>query len=319
MPIPDFTPAIDFLELGDHFLVTSHINSDGDAIGSCLAMANVLRNMGKTATVILQDVPGDDYDFLEGFDAIVLADGEEHPAAATAVVLDCPSLDRIGVVENYLSPDTRILNIDHHKGNRVFGAANAVSEGVCSTCELVYHLCVAVDHALDAPLAEQLYTGILYDTGGFRYSLTTATSMEVAAELVRRGARLDFVADRIYNSKTLASVKLIGSAIDSIELHCDGLAALLHLSNEDMQAGNPEEAVNFGLWIKGVEATALFKEEEPGRFRISLRSRREIDVSAVAGVFGGGGHERAAGCRLEGELEAVKRAVLAEFEKVLNR
>ena len=316
MSLPDFNDAIALLGRAGTTVVTSHVNGDGDSIGSCLAMANLLSGMGKSATVILEDVPGR-FDFLPGFDQIQQADGLEPTGVDVAVVLDCPSLDRIGSVVNCLGADTAILNVDHHRGNRHFGIANLVSEEVSSTCELLFHLCAAMDVEIDAALAEQLYTGILFDTGSFRYSLTTARSHDVAAQLIRCGARLDYVADRVYNNRSFGEMKLLGKAVESLSLLGEGRIALLHLSHEDMHRGDPEEVVNYGLMIKGVEVAALLKEEEPGQFRVSLRSRSEVDVSAVASHFGGGGHERAAGCRRRGDLASVTAAVIGEIEKTL--
>ena len=237
--------------------------------------------------------------------------------ADAAVVLDCPSIDRTGSVGNFLGTDTAILNIDHHKGNRYFGVANLVSEDVSSTCELLFHFFAAMDVVIDAPLAEQLYTGILFDTGSFRYSLTTSRSLEAAAQLIRCGARLDFVADRLYNNRSLGEIKLLGKAVESLSLRGEGRIALLHLSHSAMRMGDPEEVVNYGMMIKGVEVAALLKEEKPGQFRVSLRSRSEVDVSAVASRLGGGGHERAAGCRRQGDLASVTAAVIGEIEKGL--
>ena len=317
MRLAEFKDAIAFLNEGDDFLLTSHINSDGDAIGACLGMRRLLEGLGKSARIVLQDIPEDHYEFLVGFEDIVTASEAPVQAASFAIFLDCPAVDRIGSVQGFIDAETRILNVDHHKDNSHFGDVNLVSGDVCSTSELLYHLARDMDAEIDAALAEHLYTGIVYDTGGFRYSLTTPTSMETAADLVRRGARLDFIADRIYNNNSLASVKLIGHAIEALEVHYEGRVAYLHLSNRDIQAGDPEEAVNYGLMIRSVEVAVLLKEEQPKRYRISLRSRDAVDVSVIAGHFGGGGHERAAGCRLDGEEAEIKATVLAEIARHL--
>ena len=316
MSLPDFDPAIAFLGRVGTFLVTSHVNGDGDSIGSCLAMSRILSGMGKSPTIVLPDVP-ERFGFLSGFGEIQQADRLEGSRPDAAVVLDCPSLDRIGSVVDFLGADTAILNIDHHRGNRHFGIANLVSEEVSSTCELLFHLGAAMDAEVDASLAEQLYTGILFDTGSFRYSLTTPRSHEVSAQLIRCGARLDLIADRVYNNRSFGEIKLLGRAVESLSLQGEGRIALLHLSHEDMRMGDPEEVVNYGLMIKGVEVAVLLKEEKPGQFRISLRSRSKVDVSAVASHFGGGGHARAAGCHRQGNLASVTAALIGEIEKAL--
>ena len=318
MNLPDLSAAIEFLEEGDDFLITSHVNSDGDSVAGSLAMRHLLEALGKHGRVVLADIPEDHYDFLAGFAEIHRADGAPDGLGVSAVVLDCPNLDRIGDVRRHLREDARLLNIDHHKDNAGFGSVNIVCEDVSSTSELIYHLALAMGVPIDRSLAEQLYTGILYDTGSFRYSLTTPTSLEVAAALVRAGARLDVVADRIYNSSCLDSVKLIGRAIDSLELYFDGRLACLHLDHEAIRKGDPEEAVNYGLKIKGVLVSIFMKEARPAYFRISLRSRGDIDVSAVAADFGGGGHARASGCELEGSAAQVRTALLEKFSPLLT-
>ena len=311
LPTAELDAAADFLDGGDDYLVTAHVNSDGDAIGGCLALANLLRLRGKSCRVVLNDVPpGNAYDFLQGAKEIEIAREPAAFACATGVVLDCPTLERTGLAASYLEPQAPVLNLDHHHDNARFGVVNLVSDDVSSTCELVYHLAAHMGVDYDRGLAEQLYTGILYDTGGFRYSLTTPTSLEVAADLIRHGARLDFVADAIYNNNSFESVKVIGNAIDSLRLHKGGQVATLHLSVDDINRGDPEATVNYGLMIRGVEVTALFKEEKPGEFRISLRSRRDVDVSGIAHQFDGGGHARAAGCRLQGSFAEVQQQVL---------
>ena len=316
--LPDLQAAREFLERGDDFILTSHINSDGDGIAGCMALKNLLRIMGKKAAIVLQDVPVH-YEYLEGWKDLQQATDAPRARAPFAVVLDSPSLDRIGDVQHYLDENTRILSIDHHPGNEMFGTVNLVSSDVSSSCELVYHLTVETGLQIDASMAELLYLGILFDTGGFRYTLTTPTTFEVAAELVRCGARLDIVADRLFSNKSYASVKLLGRAIDSLELHGEGRVAVLHLSHEDMSSGDPEEVevVNYGLLVSGVEVALLLKEQEPEFFRVSLRARDRVNVSQIAAAFGGGGHAKASGCRMRGSVEKIKQELLEEVRKHL--
>jgi len=316
--LPDLQVARKFLEQGDDFVLTTHVNCDGDGIGGCLALRNLLQNIGKKAAVILHDEPDEHYDFLDGWNAIQQVAKGPQDYSDYAIVLDCPSLERIGDVQKHIGGKTRILNIDHHKGNLRFGEANLVSSEASSSSELIYHLAADAGLRIDAATAAQLYTGILFDTGGFRFSLTTATTFEIAAELVRDGIRLDLIADRVFGNKSFAEVKQLGRAIDSLSLHFDGRVSALHLGYEDMRAGDPEEVVNYGLLVKGVEVAVLLKEQQPGKYRISLRARDRVDVSQIAARFGGGGHAKASGCRLEGTRESVERELLNAIEKHLN-
>ncbi len=316
--LPDLAAAADFFAAGDDFLLTAHVNSDGDGISACLAIKGLLAAAGKRATVVLHDdPPKPHYNFLKDWEALQSVEDYAPNKAQYAVVLDCPSLERIGDVQQCLADDAHILNADHHRGNDLFGAVNVVSEDVSSSCELVYHIAAACDMDIDQDTAVQLYTGIVFDTGGFRFSLTQPSTFEAAADLVRRGVRLDYIADQIFSNKTLDLIKQLGSAIDSLALYHDDQVALLYLSRQDLKAGDPDEVVNYGLKIKGVEVAVLIKEEEPQQHRASLRARDRVDVNQIARRFGGGGHVKAAGCNLEGSRREVEEQLLDEIGKHL--
>ena len=306
-----------FLASADDFLLTTHVNSDADGIGACMAWAHLLKRVGKRADIGLPEPPAGQCSFLPGWDGVRHFADLDLSRYRCAIVADCPSLDRIGPVRPQLSPDVRLLNIDHHQGNECFGAVNIV-EDVSSTCELLYHLATGLGYEIDSVAADQLYAGILFDTGGFRFSLTTATTFEVAAELVRRGARLDIIAQSVFGNKSFGSVKQRGQAIESLVLHLGGRVAVLHLDREAMSAGEPDEVVNYGLMIRDVEVAVLLKERAPGCYRISLRSRDMVDVSQIAGTFGGGGHTRAAGLELTGAPGDIVEKILAEISRYLN-
>ncbi len=306
-----------FIEAEDDFLLTTHVNSDADGLGACMAWAHLLRGLGKRADIGLPEPPAGQCSFLVGWDGVRHFADLDLTRYRCAIVADCPSLDRIGAVRPCLSADICLLNIDHHRGNECFGAVNIVEE-VSSTCELLYHLAIGLGYEIDSVAADQLYAGILFDTGGFRFSLTTATTFEVAADLVRRGARLDAIAQDVFGNKSFGSVKQRGQAIESLVLRLGGRVAVLHLDREAMSAGEPDEAVNYGLMIQGVEVAVLLKERTPGCYRISLRSRDKVDVSQVASTFGGGGHARAAGLELTGVPEDIVENILAEIDRYLK-
>lgn len=306
-----------FIEAADDFLLTTHVNSDADGLGACMAWAHLLKGLGKRADIGLPEPPAGQCSFLSGWDGVRHFADLDLGSYRYAIVADCPSLDRIGPVRPGLSPDIRLLNIDHHRDNECFGAVNIV-EDVSSTCELLYHLAIGLGYEIDSVAADQLYAGILFDTGGFRFSLTTATTFEVAADLVRRGARLDAIAQDVFGNKSFGSVKQRGQAIESLVLRLGGRVAVLHLDREAMSAGEPDEVVNYGLMIKGVEVAVLLKERAPGCYRVSLRSRDKVDVSQVASTFGGGGHARAAGLELTGVPQDIVEHILAEIDRYLN-
>ena len=306
-----------FIEEADDFLLTTHVNSDADGLGACMAWAHLLRGLGKRADIGLPEPPAGQCSFLVGWDGVRHFADLDLSRYRYAIVADCPSLDRIGPVRPGLSPDIRLLNIDHHQDNECFGAVNVVEE-VSSTCELLYHLASGLGYEVDAVAAAQLYAGILFDTGGFRFSLTSATTFEVAADLVRGGACLDAIAEGVFGNKSLGSVKQRGQAIESLVLRLGGRVAVLHLDLATMSAGEPDEVVNYGMMIQGVEVAVLLKERAPGCYRVSLRSRDKVDVSQVAGTFGGGGHARAAGLELTGVPQDIVEDILTEISRYLN-
>jgi bifunctional oligoribonuclease and PAP phosphatase NrnA len=308
--LPDLDRAIGFIRQGDDFLLTSHVNSDGDAIGACLALQGLVRQTGRSAIVVLPDPPDPHYDFLAGWPQIQPAAAAPSQQHGCTVVLDCPHRSRIGLAEGHIAPGGALLNVDHHPDNSAFGSVNLVTPAASSTCEIVYQLALGMGLQIDAEMAAQLYTGIIFDTGGFRYSLATAATLEVGADLVRHGARLDAIADRVFNDRTFAEVRQLGQALHTLALHCGGRVVTMHLTFDQLRSGDPEDVVNHGLSIRGVEAAILLRENAPGQFRVSLRSRDRINVSEVARLFGGGGHPSAAGCRLDGALEEVQLRLL---------
>ena len=318
MGLPNLRAALDFLEEGDNFLITSHVDSDWDGLGGCIALKFLLEKLGKDAFIVVPNLPAEFHCFLEGGEHVRTVEEMDLTEVDYAIVLDCPGLERIGDVRKHINEATRILNIDHHEDARAFGTVNLMSTEVSSSCEFVYHLVVASGREIDPAMAAQLYVGILFDTGGFRYSLATPTTFEVAAELVRRGARLDYIADQLFNNKSFASVKLIGKALDSLELHFDGKAAVLHLAHEDLRQGSAQDIVNYGLMIRSVEVALLLREVRPGSFRVSLRSRNQVDVGKIAALLGGGGHVKASGCSVEGSRESAIKVLLDEVGKALN-
>jgi len=317
--LPELPAALAFARSGKNFVLTSHVNCDGDGVAGCLALQTILRSLGKEARVILPDPPNPQYNFLAGWEGIETAAPQAPERKAEhLIVLDCPSLTRIGVIDKYIGEGTQVLVVDHHQDSQPFGHVNLTTAKASSSSELVYHLGAALGYQLTPAVAEQLYMGILFDTGGFRYALTTPVTLEVGAQLVRAGARLDFVADRLFNSQSLPVLKLLGRALESLHLYCGDQVAMVHLSHADLDGGiDHVDVVNYGLMVQSVEVSVALKEQTPRQYRVSLRSRERIDVRAIAAVFDGGGHTRAAGCRLEGSTDQVRAQLLAEIAKHL--
>lgn len=309
---------------GNRFLLTSHVNPDGDAIGSELGLARLLRGLGKGAVVWNRDPIPTVYKPLPGSDRIHV--GEEPPAGFpekfdAIIVLECPSPDRTGL-EKHLA-ERPVINIDHHLGNQCYGTVNWVDSAAPAVGEMVYRLAQGLKATLDPELASCLYLTLVTDTGGFRFSNATPAAFEAAAALVRDGAHPEQVSQWLYESQPLAVVRLLGEMLQSLELHEGGRVATGRLTLDMFRRagaapGDSEGLIDTLRSIAGVEAVALIREREDDTQKVSLRSRGEVDVEKIARHHGGGGHRNAAGYSLEGEGEALRQQVAADLAAALS-
>src|SRR5271157_46373 len=294
------------------FICTSHARPDGDAVGSALACCQILRSMGKQANVVLSDgVPGI-YRPLPFSDS-VLRTTDHAPQAEAVIILECDSVQRTcltGLEQHYL------INIDHHATARPFGDLNWIDPNACATAEMIFRLAREAGVKISPEVATCLYTAVLTDTGSFCFHGTTERTFALAQELVRRGADPVRIAHNVYFSTHVSKMRLLGAALSS--LRTDGTLAWMHVDRAAMESchANDEDCeglVNYALAIHGIEVALFFREQSDGRFRISLRSKGRVNVAAVAEVFGGGGHQCASGCALDGPLPAALEQLLAEL------
>jgi phosphoesterase RecJ-like protein len=321
LPVPDDVLAL--LRDGDRFLITSHVSPDGDAIGSTLGLARVLRALGKGASVWLLDPVPPMLRALPGADRVHA--GTEPPAGwpgrfDVLAVLDSPGLDRTGLADRLggLPASMPVLNVDHHLGNQHFGTVNWVDSAAPSAGEMVHRIARGLKLDLDADTATVLYLTLVTDTGGFRYSNATAAAFEAAASLVRDGASPIRVAQWLYESQPPGRLRLLGEMLATLELAGGGRVAAVELSPEMFERagavdGDSEDLIDHPRSIAGVEAVALFRLRADGSVRVSLRSRDRVSVEQIARRYGGGGHKNAAGCSPEGDLATVRGQVLADL------
>src|SRR5579863_1855164 len=294
------------------FILTSHARPDGDAVGSALACAQILRSMGKQASVVLSDgVPGV-YDPLP-FTDTVLRNTEEAPEADAAIILECDSVQRTrlaGLEQHYL------INIDHHATARPFADVNWIDPSACATAEMIFRLAREAGVKVSPEVATCLYTAVLTDTGSFCFHGTTERTFALAQELVRCGADPVRIAHNVYFSTQLSKMRLLGAALNGLQR--EGTLAWMHVDRGTMercQASDEdcEGLVNYALAIQGIEVALFFREQSDGRYRVSLRSKGHVDVAAVAEGLGGGGHACASGCAVDGPLSAAVEQLLAQL------
>jgi phosphoesterase RecJ-like protein len=306
--------AVRCLKEAYRVLITCHRNPDGDALGSELGLAEMADRFGVQAVIVNRDRTPANLGNLPGADRIQVADElpEDFPSAYDLVVtVECPGLDRTGYEGLTRVP---ILNIDHHPANPAYGVVNFLDEASPAVGEMVWLMYVEAGLVPSPEAATNLFVALSTDTGDFRYSNATGRAFRAAAEMVDAGARPTRVANWVHNHRSLASVRLLGEALLTLRIMCGGKLAVITADQGAFQragAGpeDTEEIVNIPRSIAGVEAVAYFKQWEDGTVRVSLRSRGDVNVRAVAESFGGGGHVNAAGCAVQGELSQIERDV----------
>ena len=304
-------------------LIASHVNPDGDAIGSLLAMGLALDALNIKATLYNEsDIPAV-YRFLPEINRIQNQISRVH-AYETAIILDCSNLDRIGRATDIVTQIPMVINIDHHSTNTRFGERQLIDDKACATAELVFRLLKEMDVPISTAMATSIYTGIVTDTGSFRFSNTNASAFEICNEMVLLGVKPKHIARHLYGSYSLGRIKLLNQALGSIEISNNGSLSLMTLTQNMLRetGTQPEDAdglIQYARKIEDVKVAALIQEQANGRkhvsadknYHVSLRSDGSIDVAAIAATFGGGGHPSAAGFNLESTLDKIKETIKA--------
>lgn len=300
------------------FVITSHARPDGDAIGSQVAMMWALRQLGKEVQIVDADPAPPHFQVFPGMEDIRLAKTVDGQFDA-AIVMECGDLSRTGVegLEKYF-----VINIDHHVGNTGYGALNWFDPGSAACGEMVFDLIVALGVKLTPEIATHIYVTILTDTGGFHFSHITPRTFDICRRCTEAGAQPEAIARAIYDSSTMGRLRLMGAVLHTLEFEGGGRAAVAALTLKLLQDtgathDDADGLINIPLNVKDIQAVAFFKEVAPDDFRVSLRSKGDVDVNRVANVFGGGGHKNAAGCTLNGPYPEVRRKLLAELTRAL--
>jgi phosphoesterase RecJ-like protein len=304
------------LRQGERFLLCSHAQPDGDAVGSMLALNIVLRQMGKHADLVTADRIPAQYHRLPGVETIRVSQ-QVDGAYDAAILLECDSLQRTKLrgLEDFYQ-----INIDHHLTGQDFAHLNWIDREAVSVGEMVYRLARAAGATLTPELATCFYVTVLTDTGGFCYGQVSAPTFALAQELVEAGADPIAIAQDVYFSAPASKLHLLGAALR--RLRHEGRLAWLWVTNEDMLNSRATEEdsdgiVNFALGVESVEAAVFLRELPEGRIRVSLRSKGEVNVAAIAERLGGGGHENAAGCTLDGPLVRALDEILAHLREAV--
>jgi len=317
-------PPARLLELlrrpGGEALLLGHVHPDGDVLGTLLGLGLAMERAGWRVSFAGPDPVPAVLDFIPGGDRWQV--WRKAPRRFETVVLtDCPNDGRTeGLLEGARGQDAQVLNIDHHPDNRRYGTVNWIDSTAAATGEMIFDLLGALQWPIGRDVALGLYTAVHTDTGSFRYSNTTPRTFRIAAALTAEGAEPALVTDRLYQRRPKDALLTLGSLLSRVEVSEDGRIATLTVpegaASEDFMAA--EDLVTYPRSIAGVKVAVLLRAEPGGAVKASLRGKGEIPVNRIAHRFGGGGHENAAGCTLQGPLDAAKRVLLAAVEQALD-
>ncbi|MFH1347842.1 MAG: bifunctional oligoribonuclease/PAP phosphatase NrnA [Candidatus Margulisiibacteriota bacterium] len=301
-------------------LIVSHVDPDGDSIGSMSAMGMILSRMGIAVELYSQDGIPKIYRFLPGFES-VRNRIDPNQKFDLLIAVDASDITRLG---NKIAPREIakvIINIDHHPDNTNYGDIN-YAEKSSSTAELIYKLVKFLKIKIDRPMAENLYVALITDTGNYRYENTSVATFIMAEDMLKAGVDTHAITTRIYDTKSIASIRIQALALSTLEVSPDRKAAWAVVTNEMMDKVGAKGEDLVGLVdqirsIDGIEVAVLFREDD-GKVKVNLRSKARINVSEIARRFNGGGHFRAAGAILEEGIETAKKKVIAEVLKYLK-
>lgn len=302
--------AASLIKHEDRFLVTTHVNPDGDGIGSSLALGEVLKMMGKEVVYYCDSPIPNQYLFLPGMDQFTRDLAGTEPCDVV-IVIDCGDLERVGDISRKIGETETVLNIDHHTTNHISGELRLVDANACASAEIVYRLIKELEQPITRSVALNLYTAILTDTGSFRFSNTNRAAFKICEELVGLGIVPQLVAQQVYGTYSEGRLRLLTEVLNSLEISPNKIFAMVTVTLAMMAKtrtgpGEINGFVDYPRFIKGTEFAALAQEIDEKKFHVSLRSKGKVDVSEIAERFGGGGHFNASGFNMEGNLESVK-------------
>lgn len=318
--------AVACLRKNKKFLITSHTNPEGDALGSELAFYHLLKKLGKAATVVNEDSLPYGYDFLPYQDKILkFRHNLKNIEFDCFAALDCSDLSRTGEVYRLNTKNKPILNIDHHISNQKFGKVNWIEPYASSCSEMIYKLYKAMRVPLDKEAAILLYTGILTDTGSFRYSTTSSFTHQAVSELLKFKLDVPQIYKNAYENIPFVDMQLLSKILLSMKREAGGKLIWFQIPRDLLRGKKlsfdlSEHILTFGRAIKDAQVVVLFKENlgTKGEIRVNFRSQGKVDVNKIARFFGGGGHKTASGATIRGKLQTVRRRVLTKIKASLR-
>jgi phosphoesterase RecJ-like protein len=316
---PTVGEIVDSIATRQRFVISSHSRPDGDSIGSQLAMAFALRALGKEVRLVNSDAAPGPLMAFPGVAEIEIA-ARVDGAFDAAIIMECGDLTRTGVagLDQFF-----VINIDHHPGNTGYGRINWFDSTAAACGEMVYELIGALGVPLSVEMATHIYVAILTDTGSFHYSSISPRTFEICREALMAGVEPVLVARHVYDSNNIGRLRLFGTVLSAMQLDATGRIAMVYLDHQMARAAggtydDTEGLINLPLTVKEIQAVVFFKQIEGEQYRVSLRSKGDVDIGAVATEFGGGGHKNAAGCTVSGGIDALQELFVGKMEKAID-
>ncbi len=304
------------------FLLASHVNPEGDAIGSIIAVESILKRLGKKAQIVCEDTFPERLHCLryEGKWNLYKDVRDKNLEFDALVVADCPTLERIGKVKDLLHPDTAIFNIDHHISNTEFGTYNYVKPQAAACGEVIYEIMQELNMPVTQDEARALYVSLSTDTGSFKYSNTSVKAHNIAAELIKTGIDIDRINEELYATYSLNKIQLYSRLLAKVETAFSGQVAWVTMNRNDLKESggtyeDTEGFIDFLKYLKEVKVAFFISEMSDGETKVSFRSKENYDVNQVATAFGGGGHKKASGATIRMSLQGAVKAIMAEIQK----
>ncbi len=322
--------AAELVDAGNDFILAGHEKPDGDALGSVLGLGKALASHGRNVMPCAFGGIADSLSFLPGFAGVHTVLPDKLPSGFTLLMLDCHEAERLGEHgERLVEEAASLVILDHHLGEGFCSeypgpCASVIDTRACSTAEICMRLIDVLGWKISSDMATCFYTAVLTDTGGFRYSNTSRRTFEIAGQLVDAGADPYHIALKCFESMSISKLKLLGLALETLELFFDGRVSVMLLTPDMFELcgareSDTEEFVSYARGIDSVEVAILVKEARAGMVSVSLRSKRFVNVAEIAARFGGGGHFNAAGFKITGNPVDIKQEVAALVGEYLKK
>lgn len=316
---PQIREIVDAIRARQRFVISSHSRPDGDSIGSQLAMAFALRALGKDVTVVNFDPAAPALMAFAGVPDIVIAPKVDGDFDA-AIIMECSDYARTGVagLERLFT-----INIDHHPGNTGYGQVMWFDPSAAACAEMVFDLVQALGVTLSPEIAVHVYIAILTDTGSFHFSNLSPRTFDICRQLLDAGVDPVRVARQVFDNSTVGRLKLCGAVLNNMRVDPTGRIAVLYLDQQMAGAAgatydDTEGVINQPLTVKEIQAVVFFKQTEGPHYRVSLRSKGDLDIGVIAKEYGGGGHRNAAGCSMDGPIDELRNILVDKVTRALD-